>query len=84
MRLVSKNVLFYLFINYNLFAFKEHPLCLHTTFPELLPMFVAFLNAVSGMSLKACVPELWMLLLTQNGVLPLPILLFKVARCEIR
>ena len=36
------------------------------------------------MSLKACVPELWMLLLTQNGVLSLLFLLSEVARCEIR
>jgi len=44
MVLVTKNVLFYLFINYNMFTFKKHPLCLHTTFPKLLPMFVAFLE----------------------------------------
>ena len=44
MRLVPKNVLLYLFINYNVFTFKEHPLCMHTPFPESLPMFVAFLE----------------------------------------
>ena len=40
MRLVPKKVLFYLFINYNAVTFKVHPLCLHTAFPSVLPLFV--------------------------------------------
>jgi len=44
MRLVPKKVLFYLFINYNVVTFKVHPLCLHTPFPVVLPLFVAFLE----------------------------------------
>jgi len=43
MRLVPKK-LFYLFINYNMFTFKVHLLCLHTTFQAELPLFVAFLE----------------------------------------
>jgi len=43
MRLVPEKVLFYLFINYNVVTFKVHPLCLHTTFPVVLPLFVAIL-----------------------------------------
>jgi len=46
MRLVPKKVLFYLFINYNVFTFKVHPLCLHTPFPAVLPFFVAFLERI--------------------------------------
>jgi len=44
MRLVPTKVLFYLFINYNVVIFKEHPLCLHTSFPAVLPLCVAFLE----------------------------------------
>jgi len=36
--------LFYLFLNYNMVNFKVHPLCLHTTFPAMLPLFVALLE----------------------------------------
>jgi len=47
MRLVpKKKVLFYLFIKYSLVAFKVHPLCLHTHFPAVLPLFVAFLERI--------------------------------------
>ena len=47
MRLIpKKKVLFYLFINYNVATFKEHPLCLHTPFPAMLPLFVAFLERI--------------------------------------
>ena len=57
MRLVPKNVLFYLFINYNVVTFKVHPLCLHTSFPVVLPLFVAFLEHSMW---DACVIALWM------------------------
>jgi hypothetical protein len=43
---VPKKVLFHLFINYNVFTFKAHPLCLPTPFPEVLPLFVAFLERI--------------------------------------
>jgi len=33
----------YLFINYNVVTFKEHPLCLHTPFTAVPPVLVAFL-----------------------------------------
>jgi hypothetical protein len=46
MRLVAKKVLFCLFINYTVVVFKVNPLCLHTPFPELLPLFVAFLECM--------------------------------------
>jgi len=44
MRLVPTKVLLYLFINYNTIIFKERPLCLHTPFPAVLSLFVAFLE----------------------------------------
>ena len=44
MRLVPKIVSFYLFTNYNVVTFKVLPLCLHTTFPTVLPLFIAFLE----------------------------------------
>jgi len=44
MGLVPKKVLFYLFINYNVVTFKVHPLCMHTPFPAVLQLFVAFLE----------------------------------------
>jgi len=44
MRLVPTKVLFYLFINYNMVTFKVQPLCMHTPFPAVLPLFVAFLE----------------------------------------
>ena len=46
MRLVPKKVLFYLFIKYSLVTFKVHPLRLHTSFPVVLPLFVAFLERI--------------------------------------
>jgi hypothetical protein len=45
-RLVPKKVLFYGFINYNVVTFKVHPLCLHTPFLVVLPLFVAFLEHI--------------------------------------
>jgi hypothetical protein len=44
-RLVKKALL-YLFITYNVTIFKVHPLYLHTPFPEVLPLFVAFLERI--------------------------------------
>jgi hypothetical protein len=46
MKLVPNKVLFYFVINYNVVAFKVHPLCLHTPFPTVLPLFVAFLDRI--------------------------------------
>jgi len=48
MRLITKKkkVLFYLFINYNVVTFKVHPLCLHTPFQLVLPLFVVFLECI--------------------------------------
>jgi hypothetical protein len=46
MRMVPKKVLFHLFINYNAVTFKVHPLCLHTPFSAVLPLFVAFLESI--------------------------------------
>jgi len=46
MRLVPKKVLFYLFLDYNVVTFKVLPLCLHTTLPAVLPLFVAFLERI--------------------------------------
>ena len=46
MELVPKKVLFYLFINYNVVTFEVHPLYLHTTFPVVLKLFVAFLECI--------------------------------------
>jgi len=42
MRLVPKKRA--LFINYNVVTFKVHPLCLHTPFPAVLPLFVSFVE----------------------------------------
>jgi len=42
MRLVPKKII--LFINYNVITFKAHPLYLHTPFPAVLPLFVAFME----------------------------------------
>jgi len=44
MRLVPKIILLHLFINCNVVTFKVYPLCLHTTFPAVLPLFVAFME----------------------------------------
>jgi hypothetical protein len=41
---IKKKVLFYLFINYNVVTFKVHPMCLHTPYPAVLPLFAAFLE----------------------------------------
>jgi hypothetical protein len=76
MELVPKKVLLYLFINYNVVTFKVHPLCLHTPFPMVLPLFVAFLEQFVGCHLGSVLQPSGCLLLTQNGVLSLPILLF--------
>jgi hypothetical protein len=46
MRLVKRNDLFYSFLNYNVVSLKVHPLCLHTTFPMVLLLFVAFLEHI--------------------------------------
>jgi hypothetical protein len=47
MKLVQKNIyIFYLFTNYNAVTFKVHPLCLHTPFPVVLPLFLAFLVSI--------------------------------------
>jgi hypothetical protein len=45
MRLIPKNI-FYLFINYNLFTFNVHSLCLHKPFTAVLPLFVLFLERI--------------------------------------
>jgi hypothetical protein len=75
MRLVPKKRA--LFINYNVVTFKVHPLCLHTPFPAVLPLFVAFTehklwDVFSGLRYS----PLDVYCLTQNGVLSLPILIF--------
>ena len=44
MKLVPTKALVYFFINYNVFTFKVHPLSLHTHFPAVLSLFVAFLE----------------------------------------
>jgi hypothetical protein len=74
MRLVANKVLFYLFINNNVVTFKVHPLCLHTPFPAVLPLFVAFLELIlwDVYRLRAALQTSGCLLLTQNGVLPMP------------
>jgi hypothetical protein len=79
MRLVQKKVLFYLFINCNLAIFKVHPLCLHTPFPAVLPLFVVFLERILwDVVLRPAWQTSGWLLLTENGVLSLPILLFEI------
>jgi hypothetical protein len=58
----------YLFINYNVVTFKVHPLCLHTSFLAVLPLFLAFLDCI----LMDVILRPGCLLLTQNGVLSMP------------
>ena len=79
MGLVKKKI--YLFINYNVVTFTVHPLYLHTPFPAVLPLFVAFTehklwDVFSGLRYS----PLDVYCLTQNGVLSLPILLFEIKR----
>jgi hypothetical protein len=78
MRLDPTKVLFYLFIKYNVVTFKVYPLCLHTPFPAVLPLCIAFLEHSLWDVVEGLRSGLRMLLLTQNGVLSLPILLFKI------
>jgi len=84
MRLVPKRVLFYLFINYNMVAFKVHPSCActhtHTLFSG--PVTVCSIPGTHfvGCRLRLVLQHPGCLLLTQNGILSLPILLFEIKR----
>ena len=84
MRLVPKKNI--LFISYNVITFKVYPLYLHTTFPAVLPLFVAFMErTLWDVVFRPALQPSGCLLLTQNGVLLLPILLsgLKISR-EVR
>jgi hypothetical protein len=67
--------LFYFFINYSVVTFRVHPLCLHTPFPVVLPLFLAFFV---GCNLRHALQPFICLLLTQHGFLSLLILLFEI------
>jgi len=60
--------IFYLFINYNVVTFKEHPLCLHTPLPAVLPLLVAFLARNLWEVVEGLCYSLLDVLLPQNGV----------------
>jgi len=61
--------------------YKLHPLCLHTPFPAVLPLFVAFLEHILWeVVLRPALQTSGCCLLTQNGFISLPIFIFAVKR----
>ena len=82
MRLVpEKKFLFYLFMNYNVVTFKSTPLVPAHTFSSGAAIVYSIPGTQHvGCRLRPALQPSGCLLLTQNGVLSLPILLFEIKR----
>jgi hypothetical protein len=63
-------------------TFKVHPLCLHTPFPAMLSLAVAFLERILWDVIQNLCYKLLNVLLTQDGALSLLISLFEKEKCK--